>query len=82
MTQATTDNKISGTPLSNGVFYGEQKTLDSTSTLSLKVGLFVFSTISLNITATLMKRGGEGKALSVHWPVEVSDAWFRTLNFS
>ena len=63
MIQASIDNKIIGTPLSNGVFYGEQKNLDSTSTLSLKVGLFVFCTISLNSTETLIEAGGEGKAL-------------------
>ena len=61
---ASIDNKIIGTPLSNSVFYGEQKSLDSTSTLSLKVGLFVFCTISLNSIATLIEGGGEGKALS------------------
>lgn len=59
----TIDNKIIGTPLSNGVFYGEQKSLDSTSTISLKVGLFVFCTISLSRAATLVEGGGEGKAL-------------------
>ena len=61
--QASIDNKIIGTPLSNGVFHGEQKSLDSTSTLSLKVGLFVFCTISLNSTATLIEGGGERKVL-------------------
>ena len=61
--QASTDNKIIGTLLSNGVFHGEQKSLDSTSILSLKVRLFVFCTISLNSTATLIEGGGEGKAL-------------------
>ena len=62
--QASIDNKIIGTPLSNSVFYGEQKSPDSTSTLSLKVGLFVFCTISLNSIATLIEGGAEGKALS------------------
>ena len=63
MIQASIDNKIIGTLLSNGVFHGEQKSLDSTSTLSLKVGLFAFCTISLNSTATLIEGGGEGKVL-------------------
>ena len=64
MIQASIDNKIIETPLPNSVFYGEQKSPDSTSTLSLKVGLFVFCTISLNSIATLIEGGGEGKALS------------------
>ena len=63
MIQDSIDDKIIGIPLSTGVFYGEQKSLDSTSTLSLKVGWFVFCTISLNSTATLIEGGGEGKAL-------------------
>ena len=64
MIQASIDNKIIETPLPNSVFYGEQKSPDSTSTLSLKVGLFVFCTISLNSIAALIEGGGEGKALS------------------
>lgn len=59
--QASIDNKIIGTLLSNGVFHGEQKRLDSTSTLSLKVGLFVFCTTTLNSTATLIEGVGKEK---------------------